>query len=762
MLLLTGSALGAWLLMLSRDLPDVTALSRYQPQQPLRIYTQDGVEIGQFGAEHRYFVPIQQIPLVLQKALLAVEDTRFRDHPGIDAKGVARALVANLRHSRSQGASTITQQVARNFYLSSRKDYVRKLREMLLALKIEQQLTKDQILELYMNQIYLGQRAYGFEAASQTYFGKSMSELSVGECAMLAGLPQNPSHANPISNFERARKRQLVVLERMRSTQAISDAEYQAAKAETMQLHRTPQPPPYAGHIVEMVRQAVHAQYGDQAYTLGLKVTTALHSTQQQIAHQVLRKGLIDFERRLPYRGPEAQEDLPADAAATDPVVTQALANHLDDDDMRVALVTQASPNAVVATLASGEVVVVTANGLNAVQAAVGPNATKATKIQRGSVIRLQRTDNQWSITQWPKAQGALVAIDPQNGHLRALIGGFDFDRDPFNHAENAWRKAGSSFNPFIYSAALEQGVMPSTYVNDAPLTLDSTSTSPQKWTPQNADAQFDGPLTLRQAFARAKNIVSLRLVQMMGLQATQAWTQRFGFNAERHSNNLTLALGSVTTTPLQLAGAYAVLANGGYKVNLILITKVADAQNQVLFDIGHPMLGEDQRVIPARNAFITNSLVQEATLSKTAAFTKASLVRADLFGQAGFTGDTPDTWFAGFQPSLLAVAWMGDDRLRTLDNDPLQGQGALSVWTNFMKQALQNVPEQRPQPPKDVSHVNGDWIYSERAKGNYVMRLGFDEAPKSSSDPNDLINYPPLTTEYPSAPASEPLKAQP
>ncbi len=761
-LVLGCSALAAWLFMLSGDLPDVTALSRYQHQQPLRIYTQDGVEIGQFGVEHRYFVPIEQIPLLLQKALLAVEDTRFRDHPGIDARGVARALVANLRHSRSQGASTITQQVARNFYLTSRKDYERKLREMLLALKIEQQLTKDQILELYMNQIYLGQSVYGFEAASKTYFGKSMNQLSVAECAMLAGLPQNPSHANPIANFERARKRQLVVLERMRFTQAISAEEYQAAKAEPLQLQRITAPPTYAQHIVEMVRQAVHAQYGEQAYTRGLKVTTALHSTDQQVAHQVLRKGLIDFEKHQPYRGPEAQEDLPSDVAATDQAVTQALAHHNDDDDLRVALVTQASPHALVATLASGEVVVVTANGLKTVQGALAPNATKALKIQRGSVIRVQRTDNQWSVAQWPLAQGALVAIDPQSGHVRALIGGFDFDRNQFNHAEKAWRRAGSSFSPFLYSAALEQGVMPSTYINDAPLTLNSTSTNPGKWEPQNTDGQFDGPLTMRQAFARAKNLVSIRLVQMMGVQAAQQWTQRFGFTADRHPNNLTLALGSGSTTPMQLAGAYAVLANGGYKVNLVLITKVSDTQNQVLFEIGNPKPTAEQRVIPERNAFITNSLLQGAAQSGTAALALASVHRTDLYGQAGAAADTPDTWFAGFQPSLLAVVWMGVDTPRTPDPDKLQGNLSGSVWINFMKQVLQNVPEQRLEPPKGVSQVGGDWIYSERAKGDYVMRLGFDEAPKSSIDPNDSINYPPLTTEYPSAQSSEPLKAQP
>ncbi len=760
-LVLGSGALGTWLYLLSSNLPDITDLSHYQPHQPLRIYTQDGIEIGQYGVERRYFVPIAQIPAQLQDALLAVEDTRFRDHPGVDLKGVARALVANLRTSRSQGASTITQQVARNFYLTSRKDYERKVREMLLALKIEKQLSKDQILELYMNQIYLGQRAYGFEAAAKTYFGKSMGELSVGESAMLAGLPQNPAHANPITNFERARKRQLVVLERMRSTQAIDEEKYQAAKAEPLQLQRTPPPPPYAQHVAEMVRQVVHTKYGEQAYTRGLKVMTALRSTEQQAAYQALRKGLIDYERRQPYRGPEATEDLPGDVPAADPIVAQALADHDDDEDLRVALVTQASPGAVVATLASGEVVVVTAEGLKAVQAALRASATKALRIQRGSVIRVVRTGTQWAITQWPQAEGAFVAMEPQSGHVRALVGGFDFGRNQFNHAEKAWRQPGSSFKPFLYSAALEHGVMPATLINDAPVVLESTSTTPQSWEPQNSDGKFDGALTLRQALARSKNLVSIRLVQMMGVDTARQWTQRFGFAIDKQPDNLTLALGSGSTTPMQLAGAYAVLANGGYKVDPVVITRVSDAQDKVLFDASAKKLSEEQRVIPARNAFITNSLLEEVTRTGTAAVAQATLKRPDLYGKTGTTNDAVDAWFAGFQPSLVAVVWMGYDTPRSLGPNESGSRLALPVWVDFMKQALQNVPVQALEPPKDVTQADGDWFYNERAKGDYVMRLGFDEAPKSATDPTDSANYPPLTTDYPSvpAPAPEPLK---
>lgn len=754
---LAVGGVAGWLSMMASELPDISELSHYQPHQPLRIYTQDGVEIGQYGVERRFFVPIAQIPTQLQEALLAVEDTRFRDHAGVDLKGVVRAFLANMSRSRSQGASTITQQVARNFYLSSRKDYERKVREMLLALKIEKQLSKDQILELYMNQIYLGQRAYGFEAAAKTYFGKSMAELTVAECAMLAGLPQNPAHANPITNIERARKRQLVVLERMRTTQGITDELYQAAKAETLQLQRIAPPPAYAQHAAEMVRQILHAQYGDPAYRLGLRVTTSLRSVDQQAAYQALRKGLMEHERRQPYRGPEAVEDLPDDAVASDPLVAQALADHADDEDLRVALVTQAASGAVVATLASGEVVVVNADGLKSVGSALAPRAPKAVRIQRGSVIRVVRTGTQWSVTQWPQAEGAFVSLDPRNGQVRALVGGFDFSRNQFNHVDKAWRQPGSSFKPFLYSAALEQGVMPASFINDAPLVLQPTSTSPQGWEPKNSDGSFDGPLTLRQALARSKNLVSIRLLQQMGVPTALQWTQRFGFDSERQPDNLTLALGSGATTPLQLAGAYAVLANGGIKVDPVVITRVADGQDKVLFEAPVQQLREAQRVISARNAFITNSLLQEVTRSGTAALAQATLKRPDLYGKTGTTNEAVDAWFAGFQPTLVAVAWMGYDTPRSLGAGESGSRLALPVWIDYMRQVLPPVPVQPVEPPNDVTLVDGDWFYSERAQGDYVMRLGFDEMAKSLTDPQDTANYPPLTTEFPSLPASAP-----
>ncbi|MDB6002147.1 MAG: penicillin-binding protein family, partial [Rhizobacter sp.] len=488
-----------------QQLPDLSQITDYKPKQPLRVFTSDGVEIAQFGTERRYYVPIAQIPKLMQDAVLAIEDSRFREHGGVDPWGVMRAVVANFAHTRSQGASTITQQVARTFYLSSRKTYTRKVREMLLAMKIEHQLSKDEILELYMNQIFLGQRAYGFEAAAQTYFGKPMAELSVAEAAMLAGLPQNPTYANPVSNYDRARKRQLLVLDRMRDTQVITGAQYEQARADRLTVRRSVQTLLHAEYVAEIARQAVVAKYGDEAYTHGFKVTTSLRSADQQAAYKALRKGLLDFDRRQPWRGPEDSEVLPEDATAGDAAVVEALADHEDDEDLRVALVTEAGPKEVQATLVTGEVVKVTGDGLRQGLAGLSAKATDELRIERGSVVRLfSRGTKGWAIAQWPEVQGALVSLDPRSAQVRAMVGGFDFSNGQFNHVTQAWRQPGSSFKPFLYSAALEHGVMPASEINDAPLDLPASATGGKVWNPQNSDGQYDGPITLRRALAKS------------------------------------------------------------------------------------------------------------------------------------------------------------------------------------------------------------------------------------------------------------------
>jgi len=723
--------------VLYEQLPDIGMLTDYKPRQPLRVFTRDGVEIGEFGSERRYYLPIGHTPKLIQDAVLAIEDSGFRDHPGISVKGTLRALMANLwRGARSQGGSTITQQVARTFYLSSRKSYTRKVREALLAIKIEHHLSKDQILELYMNQIYLGQRAYGFEAASQSYFGKPLTLLSVAESAMLAGLPQNPRYANPVIDFERARKRQLMVLDRMRATEVITTAQFEKAKAEALHVQRRNESTVHAEYVAEMVRQTVHAQYGEEAYSRGLKVQTSLRAADQAAAYRALRKGVLDYERRQPYRGPEDEEDLPEGLAADDPAVAQLLADHPDDDDLRVALVSEASPQAVVATLANGEVVRITGDGLRPAQSALSTRAKAALRIGRGSVIRVVQDGKRWSISQWPEVQGALVALDPRTGRLRALVGGFDFGRNQFNHVTQAWRQPGSSFKPFLYSAALENGVMPNTQINDAPLPAGANG-APPAWDPKNSDDQYDGALTMREALARSKNLVTIRLVQLLGPDTARQWASQFGFEPARHPADLTLALGSGSTTPLQLAGAYSVLANGGYRVQPVVIERITDAQGATLFETPPQQQTEAERVVPARNVWLTDSLLQEVTRSGTAARAQAQLKRPDIYGKTGTTNDAVDAWFAGFQPSLATVVWMGYDNPRSLGARESGGGLSLPIWIDYMRLALQGVPVQEPEAPEGIVQVDGEWLYSEWAAGGQRTRIGFDDdAPPVSAEP--------------------------
>ncbi|MFZ2987440.1 penicillin-binding protein 1A [Ideonella sp.] len=747
--LLMLSVLGVvlWAAVLYPTLPALDRVTEYQPRQPLQVFTRDGVEIAQFGSERRQFLPIAQIPKLMQDAVIAVEDARFREHGGIDPIGVARAVVANLNPwGLRQGASTITQQVARNFFLSSRRTAERKLKEALLAWKIEQELSKDEILELYLNQIYLGHRAYGFGAAAQVYFGKPLAQLSIAESAMLAGLPQNPGFANPITNLERATVRQRVVLARMRATGVIDEAQWTAARAEPMRIRTQMLVAVHAEHVAEMARRVVFERYGERAYAEGFKVHTSLISTDQQAAWVALRRGVLDHERKQPWRGPEDTENLPEDLQAGDNQIAQILKEYRDDEDLRVALVLQASPKEVQAQLASGELVSLSGEGLRLAQPGLGPKASGPRLLARGAVIRVQRIEKagdkaaSWMIAQWPQAQGAVVALDTATGRVRALVGGFDFTRQQFNHATQAWRQPGSSFKPFLYSAALEHGVMPSTLIEDAPLNLPELAGVPA-WNPQNSDGQFDGFMSLRRALAKSKNLVSIRLVQQMGLSDARDWVARFGFDPEKQPDNLTLALGAGSTTPLQLAGAYAVLANGGHRVDPLVIERITDAQGKVLFEAPPaPVLDESLRVVPARNVFVTNSLLQEVTRSGTAARAQAQLKRPDVYGKTGTTNDAVDAWFAGFQPSVVAVVWMGYDEPRSLGQRETGGGLALPVWISYMERALRGVPVQSLPVPEGVQEVEGDWRFAEFAEGGQVLQIGTEPAqavaPAASAPP--------------------------
>jgi len=712
------------------NLPDISDLSDYRPKLPLRVYSVEGVLIGEFGEERRNLTPIDQIPKVMKDAVLAIEDARFYSHGGVDYRGLIRAAIANLGRAKSQGASTITMQVARNVYLSSEKTYTRKLYEILLTFKLEHLLTKDQILEIYMNQIFLGNRAYGFAAASDTYFGKPMMELTIAEAAMLAGLPQAPSAYNPISNPSRSRARQLYIIERMEDNGFITAAEAAAAKKQELKI-RSGQPglQVHAEYIAETVRQLVFAQYGNETYTRGLNVFTTVNAAQQEAAYKALRKGIMDYEKRQIYRGPEEFVDLPNEAAKLEDAIDDALAEHPDNGDVMSAVVLEASPKKIVAVRRNGERFEITAEGLRPAQSGLSEKAPPKIKVRRGAVIRVMKTpkDN-WEITQLPEVEGAFIALDPRDGAIHAMVGGFDFNKNKFNHATQAWRQPGSAFKPFIYSAALEKGFTPTTVVNDAPLFFDAGVTGGQPWEPKNYDGKFEGPMPLHTALAKSKNMVSIRVLQAVGTQNAQDWVSRFGFEAEKHPPYLTMALGAGSVTPMQMATGYSVFANGGHRINPWLITKITDQKGKTLVESQPPLPNEASRAIDARNAFVMSRLLQEITRAGTAARAQATLKRPDLYGKTGTTNDAIDTWFAGFHPTLTAVVWMGYDQPKSLGDRETGGGLSLPVWIAFMENALRGVAVMEPSAPDGVVNVGGEWYYEEYARGAGVGSLGLEQ----------------------------------
>ncbi|MFD0669118.1 penicillin-binding protein 1A [Ramlibacter sp. MAHUQ-53] len=721
------------------NLPDVSDLSSYRPKLPLRVFSADGVLIGEFGEERRNMTPVAEIPKVMKDAVLAIEDARFYQHGGVDYVGLARAALANLGRAKSQGASTITMQVARNVYLSSEKTFTRKLYEILLTFKLEHQLTKDQILEIYMNQIYLGNRAYGFAAAAETYFGKPLQDLSIAEAAMLAGLPKAPSAYNPISNPKRARSRQLYIIERMADNGFITLQQADLAKRQELKLRTAADPMRvHAEYVAETVRQLVYAQYGDETYTRGLNVYTTVKSDHQDAAYRALRKGIMDYERRQIYRGPEKFVELPADPKELDDAVDDVLSDHPDNGDVMSAVVLEASPKRILAVRGNSEPFEITGEGLKPAQSGLSDKAPPKIKIRRGAVIRVTKQPKGWEITQLPEVEGAFVALDPRDGSILALVGGFDFNKNKFNHVTQAWRQPGSSFKPFIYSAALEKGFTPSTVVNDGPLFFDAGVTGGQPWEPKNYDGKFEGPMPLHTALAKSKNMVSIRILQAVGAQNAQEWITRFGFEAEKHPPYLTMALGAGSVTPMQMATGYAVFANGGYRVNPWLISRITDQRGKPLVESPPPVAADAARAIEPRNAFIMNRLLQEITRSGTAARAQAELKRPDLYGKTGTTNDSIDTWFAGYQPTVAAVVWMGYDTPKSLGDRETGGGLSLPIWISFMEAALKGVPVAEPAAPEGVVNVGGEWYYNEFARGG-VSSMGVNEAGGLNPPPRPL-----------------------
>ncbi len=734
------------------DLPSLEKATDYRPRQHLQVLSVEGTEIAQFGSERRIFVPIAQAPKLLQQAVLSVEDHSFYEHSGISWRGIARAAWSNATGGIGGGASTITQQVSRTFFLSTRRTAERKIKEALIAWKLEAQLSKDEILELYLNQIYLGQRAYGYGAAAQVYFGKPLAQLNLAQTAMLAGLQQNPIYANPIVNEAAATRRQRQVLQRMVATGAITAAQRDQAAATPLSYRHPHFVEVHAEHVAEMARRAVVERLGEKAYTEGVRVVTSLRAEDQRAAHAAVRRALMAHEAKQAWRGPEDQVTLPNDASQADKAAALALRDGRDDPDLRLAIVMTASPKEVTLKLASGDSAVLRGDSLRWVQAALKPGAAGDLAIKRGSLVRLapaaasargRSTDapappagtkaggtntktnpSQWTLAQWPQAEAAYVALDPNTGRVRALVGGFSFSHQQFNRATHAARQPGSSFKPFLYSAAIEQGVMPETLVEDSPL-RDADGGVPS-WNPQNSDNQFDGEITLREGLVKSKNLVSVRLLQHLGLDSARDWIARFGFDMSRQPRDLTLALGSGSATPMQMALAYAVLANGGHRVAPVLIERILGPQGQVLYEAPPPEpLSESNRVVPERNVFMVNTLLRDVTLRGTAAKAQAQLQRADLHGKTGTTNDAVDAWFGGWAPGVVAVAWVGYDEPRSLGERESGGGLALPIWIDSMQRALRGVPVQALTAPVGVVPVAGDWRYVEWSDGGFVSRVG-------------------------------------
>jgi penicillin-binding protein 1A len=693
------------------NLPSLESLTDYRPKQPLRIYTQDGGLIGEFGEERRAVVRFKDTPEVLSQAILAAEDERFYRHGGVDSLGILRAALANLQSGGvKEGASTITMQVARNFFLSSEKTFTRKLNEALLAIKIETALSKEEILELYINHIFLGQRAYGFAAAAQIYFGKPLAKISIAEAAMLAGLPKAPSAYNPVVNPTRARSRQLYVLGRMKTLGFITDDEYQDAKDQRLRIKYSPQNfEVEAHHLAELVRRRMFEKYGDSIYVSGMKVYTTLRLADQKAALNGVRQGILEFQRRRGYIGPEGKIKLPQDSEEADKLIERTLLDRDESNGFLPAIVLTVDSSRIRIRLRSGEDVDLGAREIKFAQRFLSNQMAADKRLARGSIVRVARTapNAPWMLTTLPLVEAAFIAISPSNGAVLAMVGGFDFSRNQYNHVTQAWRQAGSSFKPFVYSAALERGITPATVFMDEPIEVDPFETGGVSWSPKNYDGSTEGPLTLRNALAKSKNLVSIRVLEKTGIPFTQEHIAKFGFDMARIPPYMTMALGAGEVTPLSLAAGYAVFANGGRAVTPWHLLKVTDKDGRVLEQFEAPAA---RPAIDPRNAFITTSLMQDVIRRGTAT-AALKLGRNDLAGKTGTTNDHHDAWFAGFQATRVAVAWMGYDQPRPLGSGETGGGTALPIWVRYMQEALASTPDMPYSMPEGIMTTQIDPI---------------------------------------------------
>ena len=713
-------------------LPEIAAVTAERPMIPLRVYSADNVLLGQFGADRGQFVPAARMPALLKRAVLAMHDRRFYDHGAIDwsaAYDAAKLDPTDVKGSWRQGVATLSMALARNYYLMRDEPLPGALQEVALAYRIEHALSKDRIFEVYLNQIHLGQRAYGFPSAAQSYFGKPLASLSVAEIAMLAGLAQDPAGANPFASPSAARERQRAALARLRAEGIIDAAGQRQALAEPLRLRReSAAPNASAAHVVEMAHQAALERLGQAAYEQGVRVITTIRAAEQEAAYAALRRQVLAHDRRQGYRGPETRIDLPPpqDTAQREAAIAFALRQRIAVPGLVAAVVLDATPKLVRASIAGGETIEVSGAGLALAARALGPSAKPDLKLAPGAVIRLARPARSgagletWSIAQLPEVAAAFVALDAETGAYRALVGGFDAQLKPFNHATQGWRPAGSNLAPFIYSAGLERRVFPATLIQDKPLDL-SGEPAYAGWSPRNDDGRFDGDMTVRQAFAQGRSVATVRLARAIEVGYTHDFLQRFGFESRRHPRNLTLATGAGNVTPLQMAGAYAVLANGGYRIEPYLVARIENCDGKILME--HKRVQprqESARVLPERNAFIVDSMLRDAARSSGAA-QASQLRRADLAGKLGASSNSADGWFAGYGGAngnaVVGVAWMGYPEARAPGAAKPATPLALPIWIDPMRVALAKAPQRPTAPPRGVVRADGDWIYAEAIK---------------------------------------------
>ena len=698
-------------------LPSLDSLQHYQPKMPLIIYSADGEVIGIYGEQRREFTKIGDFPEVLRNAVIAAEDKRFYQHWGVDVWGVARAVVGNIVAGGVQsGASTITQQVAKNFYLSSEKTFTRKFNEALLAYKIEQSLSKDKILELYFNQIYLGQRAYGFASAAQIYFNKDVKELTLAEAAMLAGLPKAPSAYNPIVNPERAKLRQKYILNNMLEEKMITLQQRDQALNEELHYERFVQKIDQSAlYVAEMVRQELYEKYGEDAYTQGFKVYTTVRTDHQKVATEALRKALRNFDRGSSYRGAESYIDL-SKGEDVEETVSQYLSGLYTVDKMVPAVVLDVTKRKnVVIQLPSGKRVTLDGRSLGFAARAVNNEKMGESRIRRGSVIRVRNNGGRWVVVQEPLLQGALVSLDAKTGAVRALVGGYDFHSKTFNRAAQAMRQPCSTFKPFVYSAALSKGMTASTMVNDAPISLPGKGANGSVWTPKNSDGRYSGYITLRQALTASKNMVSIRILMSIGVGYAQQYIQRFGFKPSELPASLSMALGTGETTPLKIAEAYSVFANGGYRVSSHVIDKIYDSDGRLRAQMQPLVAGQNApQAIDPRNAYIMYKIMQDVVRVGTAKGA-AALGRSDIAGKTGTTNDNKDAWFVGFNPDVVTAVYIGFDKPKSMGRAGYGGTIAVPVWVDYMRFALKGGQGKGMKVPEGVVSSNGEYYMKER-----------------------------------------------